>query len=123
MTKQIRVLPADVYDFLELSALEFGGIGAGYFGESYHSTRTDIAYGLAAPYCVLGHAAAAAPAGTPLTGIDQLETTQALRTAGIKTYINDDAVKAINARLGRDDEARVPFEEWARELGVVRGES
>jgi hypothetical protein len=108
-----RVLPADVYDTLELSALAYGGIGGGRF----HDKR-------GAPYCVRGHAAAAAsssdkdwyPRGGPVN--------EALTDAGLGLAPNDRAVHSLNARRdGAWLNRRVRFEDWCKELNVVRGAS
>ena len=96
-----RVLPADVWDTLELSALAFEGIGAG------HMFDADI------PLCVVGHACYAdSPSGA---------VEDALWAADIWGPSNDFAVRTINRRRGTYSEARVPFEDWAKELNVVRG--
>lgn len=97
----LRILPADVYDALELSALVYGGIGAGRFREAN-----------GVPYCVLGHA----------SDLD-VDVHGALRDSGIGVATNDDAVYAINVRRGTGyQDARVSFEDWRTEIGVTRGE-
>ena len=99
-----RVLPADVYDALEFSALVEDGIGAGR--KFVVSTVGRV------PYCIYGHANA-------LCG----ECGDALRAAGIRAIgDNDRAVADINARkrTGNRD-ARVSFADWCAELGVERG--
>lgn len=111
MKGEKRVLPADAYDALELSALAFGGIGAGKFtsdGVGDGDGPTDI------PVCAIGHAQAcdARPAGP---------TRIALWCANVLASDSDRAVRAINKRLGKPSEARVAFEEWCRKLNVVRG--
>jgi hypothetical protein len=125
MTKITRVLPADVYDTLELSALAFGGIGAGQFaqklpGEQYQPGRQDVASGHGAPYCVLGHAAAAESLEFRW---DNGPVTRALADADLTFCDNDDAVCAINSRRGREQYDRVTFKQWTKELGVVRGDA
>jgi len=45
----------------------------------------------------------------------------ALIDANIGDHANDVAVSSINERRGRPYNARVPFDAWAKELGVVRG--
>lgn len=108
-----RVLPADVFDALELSAMAFGGIGA------YYTNRD------AAPHCVFGHAAFAS--GVPAMFSQEgagTEVGHALCVAGISALNNDDAVAAILARTHRRrDTGKATFAEWCAELGVVRGES
>lgn len=92
-----RVLPADVYDTLELSALAYGGIG----GRDW-TDRHDR------PLCVMGHAIEAAPdfrsEYTPFY--------KALVRANIHLATNDAAVPSRR---------RVSFREWCRRLNVVRG--
>jgi hypothetical protein len=99
-----RVLPADVYDALELSALAFGGIGGG-----------DYACG-GEPLCVHGH----------LSAMCGYETWQFAEEATVGYALlnateNDQAVATINRRRGKPAESRVPFDLWCAELGVVRG--
>jgi hypothetical protein len=100
-----RVLPADVYDALELAALAFDGIGAGFM---YHYNNTDM------PCCVHGLAQFAC---------DDMTMNNALFIAGIEGKDNDAAVAAINERKnpGGYTDTNVTFEEWCAELGVVRG--
>lgn len=105
------VLAPDIYDTLELSALAFGGIGAGRFLKGEPAPEYE-AQG-AAPVCAIGHAIAAGVCARPWefrsrTGFGALE--------------NDTAVYRINTRKGKTGEARVTFEEWCAELNVVRGE-
>lgn len=99
-----RVLPADVYDTLELSALAYDGIGAGRF------CRDNT------PCCVFGHAYRAVA-----VGLDVI--TDALRSAGIGINNNDEAVERINKRKNKPFDTRVSFAEWCAELGVVRGDA
>lgn len=100
----VRTLPADVYDFLELSALVYGGIGAGKF------TSDD-----GVPHCVFGHLHAEG------CGSDYDELYDGLSQAGIHISENDTAVRRANRRRGIQRDKRVPFSVWATELGVVRG--
>jgi hypothetical protein len=110
-TKPIRVLPADVYDALEFSALVFGGIGG---ITSYDPPGSD------APNCAYGHAAHVTNVRSILA---DTPTLVALRTAGIDAvFDNDSAVGRLDARKGRRRGVRVTFREWCRELHVIRGD-
>lgn len=108
-----RVLPADVFDTLQFSALAFGGIGAGVVYR-----REDVALPLAlkAPYCIIGHAIVAADQDTNDNPI-----VNALESIGIGVLENDNAVRRINERRSKDPESRVPFTPWRKELNIVRG--
>jgi hypothetical protein len=100
-----RVLPADVYDALELSALAFGGVGGGDYSEGVDHN----------PCCIHGHAASAC-GGMPW------QWTFLNDMIGVSTVTSDRAVARINARLeAAYEDARVPFSDWCAELGVVRG--
>jgi hypothetical protein len=94
------VLPADVYDTLELSALAFGGIGCGQW--------FDPAIGLKdyTPVCPIGHlvAARAIPREYGLTPWSAF---------GLNTLKND----SLELPPGE----RIAFAEWCRRLNVVRG--
>ena len=103
---KVRVLPADVYDALELSAEAFGGIGR----EWYTDMRD--------PLCAYGHAAFACDAD-PFDGM-VTEIGRAISAAGITSTANDEAVLAIAGRHSRPTD-RVSFADWCNELGVVRG--
>lgn len=107
--KPVRVLPADVYDTLELSALVWGGIGA----DAYHDDR-------GCPLCVYGHAYSAVGPGETSTPASVLSAFTNSRP--ISTGNNDHAVHAINRRKGTHLRARVTFEEWCAELNVIRGD-
>jgi hypothetical protein len=128
MTKPRIVLEADVYDTLELSAYAFGGIGGDSYGtdtssadNNANSDDPDSAvltfvneFANAEPMCAVGHAAF-----TVLPG-----NWWQLLPGGTVT-VNDHAVEAINARKGKvgdDRYDRVTFEEWVKELKIVRGE-
>jgi hypothetical protein len=87
-----RVLPRDVYDTLEFSALVYGGMGA---GRAYDWPKNDR------PWCPLGHAD---NAGIPW---------DLFWPHRITAIENDDA-------LGQR-EKRVPFRQWCKRLNVVRG--
>jgi hypothetical protein len=106
-----RVLPADVYDALELSALAYGGIG-----------QPEIHRG-EAPCCLYGHLA-------EVSGTDSIwelrpEIDEALTRPELYGYVDGDtsdiAVRKINRSLGKPVESRVSFKQWCKELGVVRG--
>lgn len=111
MTK--RVLPADVFDALEFSALVFGGIGAGRFteGGGLMAARN----GTAAPICAHGYACF-------LDGWTDFGCARALSRVSIGVPANDDAVAHLNGQRGRDSGSRISFADWCRELGVERGE-
>lgn len=106
-----RELPADVYDTLELGALEYGGIGGAFL------TRLD-ASGEYVPYCIYGFA----------RELDsENEIRNALIFAGIGVLENDIGVTNVNRT--RDDNAsgvydydRISFDDWTKELNVIRGE-
>lgn len=107
MTATTKVLPADVFDTLEFSALVYGGIGGGSTREIDGVT----------PLCAYGHGYAA-------TGPDDSTIFHALANAGLSASHNDTAVQRVNARRGEQySYARISFENWCKELGVVRGES
>ena len=105
-----RVLPADVYDALEMSALAYGGIGARHWTDAgstgYGADPLDV------PFCISGHARACDPSRT---------VNAELHHADISIVTNDTAVRAINARKRGPLTARVTFAEWCAELGVERG--
>lgn len=103
MTSMKRVLPPDVYDALEFSALAFGGIGAGSWGEPDY------------PVCSIGHLVAAEVPGVNLMSRPPV--------VPVSEDENDDAVRRINRRKKKSGTSRVTFSEWCRELGIVRGAS
>ena len=104
-TITLRVLPADVYDTLEFSALVFGGIGRlAWRACGPHGT---------VPLCALGHATVADPTDT---------MRRALHAADIFAAENDAAVLSINLRKNSPRSARVSFGEWCKELNVIRGD-
>jgi hypothetical protein len=108
---EVRELPADVYDVMELGALEWNGIGAGSFGDTDTPIRC--------PYCAFGLARwidSGDPYGTTFGAV-----AAALRESGLDWMQSDRAVKQINKRLGKDEDARVPFDLWTAELGISRG--
>lgn len=104
------VLPADVFDTLEFSALAFGGIGP------YAVMRAGR------PCCAYGHAAFAC--GEIVVSSGEAKTTEmgaALWRCGVGVVANDTAVVDINERAGRDLKRRVSFAAWCDEMGVERG--
>jgi hypothetical protein len=103
--KPVRVLPADVYDTLEFTALAFGGIGRGIWYIYDMSDR------IVAPVCYIGHVEFAEDRSNEMT----------YRKHGIGITDNDRAVLHINERLGRSPNTRVTFKAWCKELNVVRG--
>ena len=114
------VLPADVYDALELSALAFGGIGGGKY--------VDPSFGDGmAPVCAIGHAGFGVferEEGGSTLRTYSFDGEDVLRKLGIDEGKNDAAVARINKRKGvANDVAQVTFEEWAGELNVRRGEA
>lgn len=97
-----RVLPADVYDTLEFSALAFGGIGK----DSYYVFAADRAT-ILGPCCAAGHLAFA-------RGDDaDYWAHMLLQEHDCGPDENDGAI--------RDSEDRISFPEWCRRLNVVRG--
>lgn len=114
-----RVLPADVYDALELSALAFGGIGAGRLHDGVHAGNC--------PVCIYGHAIFANNCYGLFDRNNPIET--ALDNMGkagddyFAPLVSDGAVLAINSRLGRPANSRVTFKEWCKELNVTRAAS
>lgn len=97
--EMVRVLPADVYDALELSALAFGGIGAGLWFEGTTSRRGEI------PCCVHGHAIAVDDA--------------LFSRVGMELYRVNITMDANDAAVGRGN--KIHFATWCRRLNVVRG--
>lgn len=110
-TTTTRVLPADVFDALEFSALVYGGIGSLRRTEEREKSFEDLRIGVATPRCVFGHALFLDGAGAMCE--------EALISVDINVYTNDDAVKAVNERKG--GVGRVSFADWCAELGVERG--
>lgn len=95
-----RVLPAEVFDFLDRSAEAYGGIGA-------YSTHWDNI-----PFCVYGHIS-----HRELGWDVSLKYAKALQKANIWPTDNDMAVD--NSIEKRDD--RISFKQWCDELNVHRG--
>lgn len=107
-----RVLPADVFDALEFSALAYGGIGAGRWTQG------------GAPLCAVGHAVVASGGHD---GAVLMSDTFHAEIVLVAPWLaacedeNDRAVRAINTRRKRERNARVSFADWCAELGVERG--
>lgn len=141
-TQQKRTLPADVFDALELSALIYGGIGAGCLS----LTRT--AEGDATepePHCVIGHAmfldgyrigrdmeSVIAPDESPV--VDALVAAfPGLACDGEEYHDfitdveteNDNKVADILSR--RDDAdvsfGRITWKQWCKTMRVTRGDN
>lgn len=108
MNTQTRVLPADVYDALELSAEAFGGIGAGRFGDPKNFD---------CPLCIYGHADFL-DSGSPYGRAGALN--EALGNAGITINANDTAVRRATGHMPGSG-ARITFAQWCQALGVERG--
>jgi hypothetical protein len=114
--KPVRVLDADVYDALQLSAMIYGGIGCPFdTGEFEYRC----------PCCLVGHI-------NFLCGDQKEEDEIFARTSGLAltSFESDSAVEAVLVRkgvVGEKEEAwdkpypRISFPEWCAELGVVRG--
>lgn len=108
-----RLVAPDVFDALQLGALMAGGIKDGPFWD-----------GSGCPNCVHGIAAYVTDA------VEKYDSTRAevwdnpvsvcLRDLGIGGVESDGACQDINERKGRPLDARVTFEEWCAELGIVR---
>lgn len=112
MSKQ-RVLPADIYDTLELSVLAFGGIGrSNWWDRGLVSPDDDEAI----PCCLHGHAQASGivPEGTYVAA--------SLQAIEVDIYDNDLAVTRINDRKKVDRDERVSWSDFTRELNIVRGD-
>jgi hypothetical protein len=103
------VLPADVYDTLEFSALVFGGIGADRCWD-YSASGPDADD--IVPVCIRGHAVCADDAEDIGSALDRI---------GIYFKENDEIVRSVNRRLSREPNDRVPFDEYVREGNIVRG--
>ena len=114
--KTTRILPADQYDALEFAAEVEGGVGSGVMIEDGCAV---CGYGLAYLAGIID-----VPKKT-MKSVSDLNLAlydNATRGELPFTYMeSDDAVRAVQGRRGLDSEARVPFPEWAKELGLVRG--
>lgn len=101
----MRVLPAKVYDAIQLSALMYGGIGAGRWADGE------------VPVCYVGH----------LHATGNIKSLLALDPFGISELHNDEAVMGCRLTLPVTLDVgkragRISFEEWCKRLDVVRGE-
>lgn len=102
-----RRIPADIWDTLELSALANGGVGRGSYCDAY-----DV------PCCIVGHAW-----GTGMYRSDEIRLRRITEARGLGLgVLNDEAVRIINERAGRDAYARVTFQEYVEEMGWERGD-
>lgn len=106
-----RVLPADVFDALELSVLAYKGVGQPAV-QVYDENCKGIG-----PCCIYGHAIWAEDTNVIYAG----EIATALSRAGISGLESDEAIASINRRRGRDPERRVSWPAYTRELNIVRG--
>ena len=107
--KKPIVLPADVYDFLELSALAFGGIGGG----RYRMSSDPVS-----PYCVLGHAGAS-------SYDPDHEVLRAVRVALSRAF--GDTAGGTTEVIGANDTVvpegkRLSWSTYCRKLQIVRGQ-
>lgn len=98
-----RVMQAQVYDYLELAALAFGGIGMGKYSQG--NAR--------APHCALGYAGEGVPS---CVGDDTIYAE--FERLGITVCANDIAIEMYR-RLASDE--RVSFETWCKLMRVTRG--
>lgn len=106
-----RILPADVYDTLELAALAYGGVGQG----SWTTVGVD---GEVVPVCAHGLAefadnTAFLDHSSPLR--------MALRLAGVTIEANDTTVRNWQARHKANSLTRMPWDEYCAALNIVRG--
>ena len=114
--KAKRILPADQYDALEFAAEVEGGVGSGVMMEDECAV---CGYGLA---YLAGIIDVPARAKISSEWINNALYENAGRGELPFTYMeSDDAVRAVQGRRGLDSDDRVPFPEWAQELGLVRG--
>lgn len=98
-----RVLPADFFDAMELSALAYGGIGAGRW-YSFKAGKP------VAPLCAFGHARDL-----------HVDGESALRNASLDELTNDMCVLAVSSHK-RTRNGRIGFPDWCRWLNVHRGQ-
>lgn len=99
-----RVLPADVYDTLELSAFAFGGVGCGWSTDEGDD-----------PLCIIGHARHVDP-GYEYCDEDN-EFSVALMKAGVNMGSNDDTL--LHAGVARYKE-RVSWERYCELMNIER---
>lgn len=111
-------LDADVYDALEFSALAFDGIGSGTWFE--FTNPLSLFPQTITPCCGEGHAIAVCEPWVN-NSAGGGEALKALQDIGVTFTKSDDACNAINKRLGTSWDTRVTFEQWAKQLGIVRG--
>ncbi len=107
--KEKRVLPADIYDTLELAAYAHGGIGAGsmFYIDQYE------------PCCIHGLLNFATT--LEIAPVDMSHpANRAMLAAGIGVAESDEAVYKIRDR--NNHSSPVTFKAWCRELNVVRGD-
>lgn len=117
MPRTTIILPADVYDALEFSALVYGGIGAGAYRD-YASDDYDNE--AVAPRCILGHGAWITDAGY----VGNADVFPVLVAAGIDERFNDTLVHdALKAGKGNPRTMRISFGEYVALAGIVRGEA
>ncbi len=124
------VLPADIYDTLELSALAFGGIGGGKWlvSEYVGDNRASFADNLfeTVPCCLEGHCDYATLAeyngGSELNA--EIEQLLYENDGGPISPIvfNDTLVERINRARGKPDTARVTFKSYVKYGNIVRGQ-
>lgn len=112
-----RILPPDVYDALELSALAFDGIGSVFTWDVDGHT----------PRCLIGHIETLA--GTQWRSEHSVQVGE-LRVALLaafdaKTMLGV-AFKGNDSAFTRDEQyagTRLPWAEYCRRLNIVRGET
>jgi hypothetical protein len=103
MSQKIE-LPARYYDAIKEQADGYGGIGSGdYEDEDYH------------PLCAFGMIANACH-------VKGEEFDSVALAKFFTPQDNDRAVASIRKREGLKWEDRIPFEKWAAEMGLVRGD-
>lgn len=110
-----REMKADVFDYLELAALAYGGIGREAF---YAYDLVELRDDRNCPVCVHGIGFAS----DEINLVDENEVTRELSRLGITYKTNDGAVYEINQRLGRDPDTRVTWPRYRKHLGIVRAE-
>jgi hypothetical protein len=128
------VLPADVYDTLELSAFAHGGIGADSYntGNDSATEYVDDEGGLLGRFGRPADGAESPALGAPVCAVGHAAFAAIPRRFGWYNLINgntidenDEAVMHINKRKGKTGAEvynRVTFEEWVSELNIRRGD-